>query len=576
MYIDLLKLKCAYMKFNIIVLLLVGALLWSCTPKTTGPITKDTTSVPDKYNAENPVKLAVVISVDQMRYDYLERFGSLFTGGLKELSEKSTIYTQAYHEHSMTATAPGHATLSTGCYPMNHGIIGNNFYNQKTKRSIYGVSDPSVSLIGGAQAAPGVSPKNLKRNALGDHLKKASSKSKVFSVAIKDRTSILLGGKKPNHAFWFDNGSLKFISSSYYGRSLPSYIDEMKAMDLYADEIEKGWHKKLPDEAYKLSREDNFIFENGQFLPEFPHTKKRTAGFIRPEMKNTMIMRLTPLGDKYVLDMAQKIIQEEQLGKDDKTDILFVGCSNADAIGHHFGPMSQEVQDYYLWLDEYLETFIAYLDKTVGRANYVIGLSADHGVLTMPEELSKRNIDAKRISGKDFLDMITQAEKAAATQLGVADSLFLSAGSAGITPDYALTRKKGHKDAKVRQVIAEALEELDLVEEVFTLETLAAPNGQEMQELFRRSSYPERGHHIKMRYKENYLAGYSNNGTTHGSPYDYDQHVPILFFGGKIPAQKIDRKVATVDLAPTMARLIGLQPKEKMDGEVLLEAVMSQ
>lgn len=565
------------MRLTYIAFILIGLFICSCTPKASGPISKPTIpGTPDNYDTPKPVKLAIVLSVDQMRYDYFERFGDLFQHGLKELAEKGTLYTQAYHEHSMTATAPGHATLSTGCYPMHHGIIENNFYDQNSQETIYAVVDPNAKLVGGAQEGPGVSPKNLMRKALGDHLKKASGKSKVFSVAIKDRTSILLGGKKPDHAFWFDNGSLKFISSSYYGTKLPAYLDEMTAEKLYAAEMEKGWHKKLPDEAYSRSREDNFIFENGQFLPEFPHTKKRTAGFIRPEMKNTIMMRLTPLGDKYVLDMAERIIKEEQLGMDDKTDLLFIGCSNADAIGHHFGPMSQEVQDYYMWLDEYLGEFIAYLDQTIGRANYVLGLSADHGVLTMPEQLSTENIDAKRILSKDFTNLLDEAERKAKGQLGVSGGLFQSAGSAGITPDYKITRAAGLNDRKVRSVIAEVLATYDIVEEAYTLESLAKSTGEELQELFRRSSYAERGHHIKMRYTENYLIGYQPSGTTHGSPYDYDQHVPILFFGGKVPAQKIDRKVATVDLAPTMARLIGIQPKDKIDGEVLLEAVMSQ
>lgn len=555
----------------------MGCALFACTPKASGPITQPTTPTkPDNYNEPKPVKLAIVLSVDQMRYDYFERFGDLFQHGLKELAEKGTLYTKAYHEHSMTATAPGHATLSTGCYPMHHGIIENNFYNQKSRKTDYAVVDPNAKLIGGAQQGPGVSPKNLMRRALGDHLKKISKGSKVFSIAIKDRTSILLGGKKPDHAFWFDNGSLKFISSSHYGNDLPDYLEEMTAQKMYAAEMEKGWHKKLPEEAYSRSRADNFIFENGQFLPEFPHTKARTAGFIRPEMKNTMMMRLTPLGDKYVLDVAERIIREEQLGMDDKTDVLFLGCSNADAIGHHFGPMSHEVQDYYMWLDEYLGEFIAFLDETVGRANYVLGLSADHGVVPMPEQLSTEGIDAKRIRSKDFVEMLNKVEKEAESSLGVTGGLFMSSGYAGITPDYELTRAAGLSDKKVRAAIAEVVGALDIVEEVFTLESLAKSTGEEIQELFRRSSYAQRGHHIKMRFKENYLVGHQANGTTHGSPYDYDQHVPILFFGGKVPAQKIDRKVATVDFAPTIARLIGITPKDKMDGEVLLEAVMSQ
>lgn len=565
------------MRLTYVAILFTIGFALSCTPKASGPITQPNTPViPDSYNEPKPVKLAVVISVDQMRYDYFERFGDLFQYGLKELAEKGTLYTQAYHEHAMTATAPGHATLSTGCYPMHHGIIGNNFYNQKSKETNYAVVDPNTKLVGAAQERPGVSPKNLMRRALGDHLKKASNRSKVFSIAIKDRTSILLGGKKPDHAFWFDNGGLRFISSTHYGNSLPAYLGEMTAEKLYAAEMEKGWHKKLPEEAYNRSRADNFIFENGQFLPEFPHTKLRTAGFIRPEMKNTMMMRLTPLGDKYVLDMAERIIKEEGLGMDDKTDLLFLGCSNADAIGHHFGPMSHEVQDYYLWLDEYLGAFISYLDETVGRANYVLGLSADHGVLPMPEQLSTENIDAKRILNKDFSKMLDEVEQKVEAKLGVTGRVFQAASTAGITPNYDLTRAAGLSDKQVRVVIGEAVGALDIVEEVFTLETLANSTGEEMQELFRRSSYAQRGHHIKMRYKENYLVGYQSSGTTHGSPYDYDQHVPILFFGGKVPAQKIDRKVATIDFAPTLARLIGVTPKDKMDGQVLLEVVMSQ
>lgn len=528
----------------------------------------------DKGSMPTP-RLVILLSVDQMRASYLDRYASLYTGGLKRLRENGMVFENAHHEHGLTLTAPGHATLSTGCYPQRHGIIANDFFNRTTKKMQYAVEDPKVRMVGVDESGPSHSPVSLMVPAIGDWLKKDSRQSKVYAVAFKDRSSILLGGKQPDQAYWYDDITSRYISSSYYGNRYPQWAKDLVGKEYLKNEIENGWHKKLNDDAVyeRLAGPDGIIQENARFLPEFPHTKIRMGGFVRPESREREMLWTTPFGDKFTLRFARELVERNQLGADDVTDMLMISCSTADAIGHHFGPDSQEVMDYYLRLDEYLEEFFTYLDNKVGPDNYLVVLSADHGVVTMPEVAAERGIDAKRITIPQFREIMDQFDLNMQKSLGLSSPIIHTANFTGVSLNYEEAISKGISPEKLQLEVAEALKKMYFVEDAFTQADLQTKNTDHPYlELYQRSTYPGRGHDIKLRYKKNYLVCYAANGSSHGSPYDYDNHVPMVYYGFGLPAKRIARSVATVDIAPTLARIMQLTVSpDQFDGQLLPE-----
>lgn len=529
--------------------------------------------------SESP-RLIIFLSVDQMRASYLDRYADLYTGGLKRLREQGLVFTNAHHEHGITHTAAGHATLSTGRYPMHHGIIANDFFNRATQQMEYSVDDPTVKMVGVDQGGPSHSPANLKVPAIGDWLKKDYRQSKVYGVAFKDRSSILMAGQRPDQAFWFNDVASRFISSSYYGNRYPQWAGEFIGREIMKEQIEQGWHKKLKDDSLyeRLAGPDNVIFENVRFIPEFPHTKVRMGGFVRPESREREMLWTTPFGDELTLRFARQLVIHNQLGADEVPDMLAISCSTADAIGHHFGPDSQEVMDYYLRLDDYLEAFFSFLDERIGKESYLVVLSADHGVVSMPELTSDKGLDAKRIPYSKFRQIMDQFDSNMQKELGLNSAIIHAANYTGVSLNYDEAKSKGISEVQLRQKVADALKKMYFVEDAFTHEELQTANpNRPYLELYRRSTFPGRGHDIKLRYKENYLVAYNNGGSSHGTPYDYDNHVPVVFYGFGLPGRRIDRKVATVDIAPTLAALLRLSVgADQFDGEALAEVLVSR
>ncbi len=314
---------------------------------------------------ENQPDLVVVIAVDQMRQDFFDRFGEHFNGGLKRLMDEGVMFTNAHHEHALTNTAPGHATIATGRYPANNGIVNNSYYSKEVHEEQYCVGDPSEKVIGVANdgAIPARSPRRLKATTVGDWIKKADSQSRVFSVSKKDRTAVIMGGQDADGAFWFDNVSTKFITSTYYTKEYPSWANEFVGSKVMYDEILAGWNKFAPEELYAELRPDDFEVEGGAFMADFPHTRVRMRAGVPRSQRTSIFLTTTPMADQLVLKFSKLLIEQEDLGGRGHTDMISIGCSAADAIGHHFGPESHEVMDYYLYLDSYLDEFFTFLDE---------------------------------------------------------------------------------------------------------------------------------------------------------------------------------------------------------------------
>lgn len=529
---------------------------------------------PTSYNQKPPIKpkLVVLLSVDQMRYDYFERFGKFFKGGLKRLWEEGAVLSNAHHDHSITATGPGHAAISTGRHPAHNGIAGNSFFDRKAKKSVYCVEDLNANIIGVENdgSLPGRSPENLLVTTLGDWLKKSNRRSKVFSVAIKDRSSILMGGKNADQAFWFDDLSTKFVSSDYYKQAIPGWAKTIVGAQLFAKELDRGWRRILPESAYQgVSRVDDFEPEKGTFYPAFPHTKQRMRSGIAEARKTSAFFRVSPIGDQFAIAFAKQVIINEKLGTDEYTDVLAIGCSAADGIGHHFGPMSQEVQDYYLHLDAFLEDFLKFLDKEVGEGQYVIAMSADHGVVPMPEYSRSQGLEARRIPFSEVKKVVEKVEQTLKTTFGLKEKIVLSTGSSGISLNYKEAKAKGISSEVLQTKAAQVLKGADFIEDAFVEKELIDGNGRPYLPLFQHSYHPDRGPEIKIRFKEYFLLGYAKSGTGHGSPYSYDSHVPIVFYGPQFRKGQFEEKAATVDIAPTLAHLLNIQPLNEVDGKVL-------
>ncbi len=513
------------------------------------------------------VKLAVLIVIDQMRPDYLTRFGAEYSGGLARLMREGMVFTNVYHDHSATETAVGHATISTGRYPSHHGFVGNDWYDRELGRSTYACADSAAHVLGEA-TAPGRSPKLLLTDALGDWLKEQHPGAKVYSVSSKDRAAVAMGGRKPDGAFWFSQTSGRYVTSNYYMSSYPVWLDSFNAareVDSYA---RIGWHKLLPDSAYSLSHRDDFPSENDGIHTTFPHLFDTTAA--PPGKKYYQSFYGTPFADQLTLTVAKLIVKKADLGKDTIPDLLCISCSAADVIGHAYGPNSQEIQDYYLRLDRYLDTFFVFLDSAVGKGQYCVALSSDHGVLPLPEDLITQGLPAVRLNVDTVSAAIHAIGRQMMTELHLPADPIADA-SYDVILNYEGSRQAGISDADLEQAAAVRIRKLPFIADAFSRDELqsGAGEGRPYYELFRNAFHPLRGPDIYLRFNQYTLVGKSKFGTSHGTPYSYDTDVPLVFLSSITAAGRADERVKTVDIAPTLARLLGVIPPKDIDGQPL-------
>ncbi len=530
-----------------------------------GLISNAASTPPGRSAAEQP-KLVVVLVVDQMRADYLDRFASQFEGGLGWLLQTGVVFADAHQDHAQTSTAPGHATIATGVFPSRHGIVGNEFYDRRARRRVYSVADSTCQILGYPGAA-GRSPRNLLRDGLADWVREQSPGSRIFSVAIKDRAAIPPGGKRPDGVYWYEASTGDFVTSTYYRSDYPHWVTAFNTGDRAERYYGAEWTKLLPDSAYRLSREDDFAAESSGLSRTFPHPLGAWDSSPAPAYYSRL--RSTPFGDELTLEFAADVVVHEGLGRDESPDLLFVGLSSADFIGHAYGPHSQEVQDYYLRLDRMLGVFIAKVEQAVPSGRFLIALSADHGVLPMPEELSRAGIDARRIDPRPIRAEIQRVlekmarggELSAPPRLGAAGGWYLDFGE---TPPDSAQR------ARLLQRLAELLNTRTDLAAVYTYEELASKNGAgELFGKFVRSFHPDRAADLFYAPRENYLFTSGATQTSHGSPYEYDTHVPLIFAGHELSPSHIDGFVRTVDLAPTVAGLMGIRAPTDLDGRDL-------
>jgi hypothetical protein len=486
-----------------------------------------------------------MVVVDQFREPYLERYGDLFKGGLRRLLDQGRVYTNATHDHANTETAPGHATLSTGVYPMRHGIVANEWAERTATgwAEVSNVGDSTVGIVG-QPGQPGVSPRPLLRSGLADWILAADPRSQVASVSGKDRGAVLPAAHAKGHVYWFQSATGRFVTSTYYRDRDPAWADDFTARVLPTYMRDSVWANQTPTGALARTMPDSQPYEGNGVNTFFPHrfsVEGQPGGFWN-------WLASTPMLDAVTLDFAETMVRSLGLGRDDAPDFLNVSLSQTDRVGHAYGPLSREQLDNLLRLDRELGEFFEFLDQTVGAGRWSVGLSADHGALSAPETLPQ--------TGEPAVGHRTTAVERAAL-----DTILADAARAATEPGTP---------AKV----ATALKRLPIVAEVYThAQLLRGTPSDSFALLARRSLYRGRAaaefskYGVEVRFVPGLLSG--ARGTSHGTPYWYDRHVPMIFMGAGIKPGRDDTRAATVDFAPTLARLLRLRAPGDLDGRAL-------
>jgi predicted AlkP superfamily pyrophosphatase or phosphodiesterase len=519
---------------------------------------------PGPATAERP-RLVLAVSVDQMRADYLTRFQSVFTGGLKTLLDRGAFFTNAYYRHACTATGPGHSVILTGRSPRSSGIVGNDWYDRALRRHVNVVEDPTVRVLGGQGRA--ASPANLVGFTVGDLLKAQSPTSRVVGVSLKDRAAILMAGKRADGAYWYEDDGGRLVTSSHYAPRAPAWLEAWNARHFPDSFAGRTWERLLPDpQIYRrLAGEDDVRGESDGKDTVFPHRIRGTP----PAEDFYDSLRRTPFGDEIVLDAALAAMDGHNLGTDEATDLLAVSFSATDGIGHAYGPDSQELMDQMLRLDRTLGRLLAEVDRRVGPGRTLVVLAADHGAMPLVEVAAARGIDARRASPEELERPV---EAALAARFPGATGLVADADPPDYTLDDEAIRRQGLERTDVEQTITNALLGTGIVEVVYTRAQLLGepPAGDPFFGLHERAFYAPRSPDLVGRTKAYvYLGGYVG-GTGHGSPHEYDRHVPIVFMGAGIAAGAREASCGPEDIAWALGRLLGIDyPQQDAATDIL-------
>lgn len=520
--------------------------------------------------SRRPVRLVVGIVIDQFRYDFLTRFESQYVeGGLKRFLTRGANFTDNNYLHTPTYTAPGHATFMSGTTPALNGIIGNDWYDRETSKVTTSVADSSVQLLGGREEGGGASPHRLIGSTLGDELKLTTGgRARVIGISYKDRSAILPVGKRPDGAYWFDGTTGNFVSSTYYFDKLPAWVtrfNQERHTDRYFDRV---WERLLPEAAYGLSAPDDAPYEESPEKRRFPHSLR--AGDEKPGPKFYGRFQGSPFANDHLVDLARAAIENEQLGADDVPDLLTISFSANDAVGHTFGPFSQEVHDITLRTDRNLADLFAYLDRKIGLDHVLFALTADHGVAPVPEMVSAVGYGG-RVNATAMNDAV---EKALDSRFGE-EKWILSTSNGNVYFDEKAIERRKATAAEVEELAAQVVIKTRGIAACFTRTRIIA--GQLPDTYIARSVvlgfHPQRNGNLVVVTEPFYLYG-KGPGTSHGTPYSYDTHVPLLLLGPGVRPGWYHQPSSPADIAPTLATLLKISFPSNRTGRVLAEALI--
>jgi predicted AlkP superfamily pyrophosphatase or phosphodiesterase len=525
-------------------------------------------------------RLVVVIVVDQMRYDYLERFKNVFgSGGFRRLMEEGALFTNANYNYVPTYTAPGHAAIFTGTTPAQNGIVGNNWYDRDAGQEKVMVADESAKIVTsfGTQSytktPKPASPRVLVGTTIGDQLRLSTGfRSKVVALSLKDRAAVLPGGKAANGAYWFDVFSGTLVSSNYYFNDLPDWVNRFNAERRPDKSFGRVWDRALDAKAYALSQPVTTVVKGSPLGRYFPF--KITGDSDKPGEDFYKAFQYTPFASEYLADFAKAAIEGESLGSGGSPDLLAISFSTPDLVGHAYGPDSDEVEDIYIRLDHVIADLLDYLDRKVGLSRTLMALTADHGVSPVPEFLSLYKIEAHTV---DPAKCMEAANQALTTRFGdgkwvlalVNDQLYL---------DRKLMDDKKADRAEAERIAGDAALSVAGIANYFTRTQIMngeLPPGVITQRISNGFNPSRSGDVWLLTMPFDFLAE-GDNATTHGSPYNYDTHVPIILYGPGIRPNRYYGECSPVDIAPTISALLGIEPPSNRTGRVLSEALKTE
>ena len=524
-----------------------------------------------KFEQEKP-KLVVGIVVDQMRYDYLTRFYNKYgQDGFKRLIHQGFNCENAHFNFIPTYTAVGHASIYTGTTPSVHGIISNDWYDKELKKSIYCVDDANYNSVG-AESGGKKSPARLLTTTVTDELHLAQNKrGKVIGMSIKDRSAILPAGHTANAAYWMEGkGEGKFITSTFYMENLPSWVVDFNNKGLPEKYINQKWETLYPIETYTESIADDNVYEQsfkGQEKAVFPYDLKT----LRENNGGYDVLKNTPFGNTILFEFAKAAVQYEKLGKSDFIDFLAISFSSPDYIGHQFGVDSKEIEDTYLRLDKELGEFLLFLDKEVGKNNYTLFLTADHAAVQVPAYLNSLKIPAGYIDMKDFNSYIGNFCQ---TRYGSTNLIENVSNFQIFLNKDELARLKLD-----RKIVAAELSDLILgyknIFKVLTAETLQNTSFSDSDRILKnlQNGYNQKLSGDVMIIPDPATIVYSKKGSTHGSGFTYDTHVPIMFYGRGIQTGSSKSFVSIIDIAPTISNLLQISFPNGSSGNIIKEAL---
>jgi len=512
-------------------------------------------------------KLVVGIVIDQMRWDYLYRFNDLYgANGLKRLLNKGFSCENTLIPYVPTYTAVGHTCVYTGSVPAYTGIVGNNWFDKTTNTNVYCTDDSTVNPVGSNTKGGKMSPENLWVTTITDELRLSNNfKSKVIGIAMKDRGAILPAGHSANAAYWYDDKSGKWISSTYYMQQLPDWVSQFNAKDVAGNYMKQDWNTLLPINKYDLSSADDEPYENaikGEKTVTFPH-KLSTIG----DADKYESFKTTPFANSFTFDFAKSAIENESLGKNTVPDFLAVSISSTDYIGHSFGPNSVEIEDTYLRLDNDIADFLQYLDTKVGKGNYLVFLTADHGVAHIPAFLAEHKIPGGVFNEGEVSRELNKMIEDEFGMKNVVQSLqnyqvYLNADEIS---------KQGKDLSAVKKSVIRFLAAKPFIIHVFDTRELASTTMPEPQKTMMGNGFnPKRSGDIQFTFKPGYFDG-GKKGTTHGLWNPYDAHIPLLWYGWNIKPGRTNRETYMTDIAPTVAALLQIQMPSGCVGKVITE-----
>lgn len=514
-------------------------------------------------------KLVVGVVVDQMRFDYLNRFKNKYSAnGFLRLIKQGYSCNNHHFNFIPTYTAPGHASIFTGTTPSVHGIIGNSWYDKASNSTVYCTTDKAYIPVGAAAKYGQASPRNMKVTTLADQNRLFTQMNgKTIGVSIKDRGAVFPSGHTANGAYWFEGlNEGKWMTSTYYMDALPQWVKDFNTPSNIASYL-KPWNTLYDISLYEESGSDLSDYEqgfNGKSTSEFPYDLKALMEL----NEGYDIIKSTPFGNTMITDFALSAIEAESLGVDDYTDFLTVSYSSTDYIGHNFGINSVELQDTYLRLDLEVERLLNYLDAKVGAGNYTLFLTSDHGAVDAPSFLTDVHIPSGYVPKNSFASLYTNLKK----KYGVSDLIMKISNDQVFLNQERITALKVNLEDVQKFVVNEIIS-YPHIKKAYTATTMQTRYFKEGAEKMLQNGYHQKLSGDVLFTLESGVISYDSKGTTHGSGYNYDTHVPLLFYGNGIQPGKTYKRTNVTDIAPTISALLGIALPSGATGTVIEEVI---